>query len=304
MPNLWAAAYLAPPPTSRDLPSKANRLITAFYSATQADSLPFDIGDDPAFFSASYFNGPITWGVCRHDVRSAIHAGDWMVFFSARRACEGSDVTQYRFVAALCVETKLSQAALFGPDRHHPYCEYLNLLIRPKEHGWEHFEPTLTAWHNDWLWRISDKSALQRQGLKKEDLVEAGRRHVSGEPLTVGGKPVPVGNNYIVFAKSPTLVADEPPLVASHRTGMSREIWEMNARASLIHDLVFGSSSRGLRTGNPSQPHRHFRRALQDTAFQQRLRDALMLAPNEREVPGAVSKIRGRPVKRGREGRC
>src|SRR5205823_9310754 len=121
---------------------------------------------------------------------------DWIAFFSAERDGQEMAVTRYSFVAALCVERKIAHTAIFDAPEHCRYREYLNLLIRPKGSGWEHFEPGLhpSDWHGDWLWRISE-----RRGLRKKDMVAAGERHAPGTALSVRGRSVPVAESYVVF---------------------------------------------------------------------------------------------------------
>ena len=226
---------------------------TAFH-ARSPGGFPYDIGDDPSFFSARHHHGPVTWGVCRHDVRGAIQPGDVMVFFSAEQKLATVD---YRLVAVLCVDRKISQTSLFPPPAHQPFVDYLNLLVRPNRSGWEHFEPVSASanWHRDWLWQICDRSACARGGHSKASVVAAGIAHAPGAPL-----PFPVGLNYVVFCPANSIVFPNPPLVATHSTGSMAETW---CSGSLpIRQVIFGSSTRGLRTGNPYQPHRHFRRLL------------------------------------------
>ena len=161
MTELYAAAYIAPLPRERLSPPEPSETTRAFYKEVEKSTFPYDIGDDPAFYSASYHNGPVTWGVCRTDVRCAITIGDWMVFFSSEK---NGMITRYRFVAALCVENKLRHTSIFEPHVNQVYRSYLNLLIRPNGAGWEHFEPALHpkkptfkgGWHDDWLWKICE----------------------------------------------------------------------------------------------------------------------------------------------------
>src|SRR5208283_2890573 len=49
--------------------------------ATQAGEWPYDNGDDPSFYQARQGN-PLTWGVCRQNVRNAIQPKDIVVFIS------------------------------------------------------------------------------------------------------------------------------------------------------------------------------------------------------------------------------
>lgn len=192
-----------------------------------------------------------------------------MIFFSRERPTE--DLTQYRFVAALAVHEKVRQTELFGPPPLHPYTKYLNLLIRRKGRGWEHYEPGLddpSKGHTDWLWRLSD-----RKQFRKAELVAAGTRHRPGGPLSVRGITL-VAPNYVIFSKS-GVVAMKPPLVASHRRGEPIERWNRDRCSARIREIVFDGSTRGLRTTNPQQVHRHFRRPFTDLAWLHQLKVAL-----------------------------
>src|SRR2546427_3816607 len=49
--------------------------------AIEQNDWPYDNGDDPSFYVARR-GGPLTWGVCRQDLRNAISIGSIVVFFS------------------------------------------------------------------------------------------------------------------------------------------------------------------------------------------------------------------------------
>jgi hypothetical protein len=254
MPRLYAAAYIVPTLKARRFRADPSQTAASFYATVKADDFPYDVGDDPSFFAASHHGGPVTWGVCRPDVRQAICRGDWMVFFSAEKDTQDSAVTRYRFVAALCVEEKLSHMALFSPSINMPYRDYLNLLIRPNGTGWEHYEPLFGErdrnYHKDWLWRVS-----RTRRLRKSDVDSAGRQHFPGQAL-----PLPLSESYVVFSESRKIIASHPLLVATHKKPEPHEIWKNDECIQQIKRLVFKDSSRMLRTSNRQQPHRHFRR--------------------------------------------
>jgi hypothetical protein len=271
------------PPSSKErlLPPETSELARAFYAEAKNSRFPYDIGDDPAFFSARFYDGPVTWGVCRADVRCATAVGDWIVFFS----CETDDhdqlgpvstVTRYRFEAALCIETKLQHTSLFEPQGN-MLGSYLNLLVRPNGPGWEHFEPALHPskrlfyLYEDWTWRICCRSQVSR----KADLIAQSHQHVAGQPLSFGGRPLPVVENYIVFSRALSVLVDDPPLVATYRRGEVSEKWESDPQSRRLRELVFAGACRGLRTRNRQQPHRHFVRRLDDGDWPNALREAL-----------------------------
>jgi hypothetical protein len=80
MPEVFVAAYKSPA-TRAKVPADAPEIALQFYAVAANDNFPFDVADDPSFFSARQRQGPVTWGVCRADVRRLILPGDWMVFF-------------------------------------------------------------------------------------------------------------------------------------------------------------------------------------------------------------------------------
>lgn len=277
-PDLYVAVYHASP-TERLRPDHPDKTAIAFDGAVTSGTFPYDIGDDPAFFSAAYHHGPVTWGVCRPDVRGAIRPGDWVAFLSCQHHPADSGTRVYRFVACLPVATKLSQTGLFAASMDCPYRSYLDLLLRPTGAGWEHHEPGLHVkdWHDDWLWRLCDPRAL-RNGhcVRKEHVVEASRLFAPGGPFLIDGRPVPIADNYVVFSKSSALIAQNPPVVATYRRGEREETWEADDRSFRLRRLLFGSGSeRGLRTANRQQPHRHFRRRLDDPSWPAAVADAL-----------------------------
>jgi hypothetical protein len=272
MSELFAGAYIVPDQRDR-LESDADPTAASFYDSIHADEFPYDIGDDPAFFSARYHKAPVTWGVCRPDVRCKIRPDDWMIFFAAER--DGSPTTRYRFAAACRVERKISQQEIFACQVESVFRSYLNLLIRPLDRGWEHFEPCLRKpkWHKDWLWRICKRND---KSFSKEEIVVAGIEHQDGNPLTVRNSPAPITDNYVIFSKSQSIIARDPPHVATHDKGQSGETWRTDVRSKRIRALIFGIGERQcLRTSNPQQPHRHFHRPLCDATWAEQLFSAI-----------------------------
>ena len=227
---------------------RASETDAAFHAALHS-GFPYDAGDDPALFSARRHRGPITWGVCRPDVRCSICKGDGIVFFAAQNDSQ-NETTRYSFVAALRVPDKMLHTAL---STHPVFGQYLNLLIRPCGSGWEHYEPVAEQNHPDWLWRITCRSLVRSQGrLKKHYVVDTGKAHLPGKPLAF-----PVAANYVVFSTSSAVLADNPPVVATFSNGEAPESWKRDSTSDAIRKLVLRDSCRYLRTSNRHQPHRH-----------------------------------------------
>jgi len=67
--------------------------------AILAGEWPYDNGDDPSFYQARRGN-PLTWGVCRQNVRNAIQPQDIVVFISFTKA---AGAIRYRLCAVATV---------------------------------------------------------------------------------------------------------------------------------------------------------------------------------------------------------
>jgi hypothetical protein len=209
---------------------------------------PYDYGDDPSFFSAQYLGGPITWGVCRGDIRSRIAEGDVVIFVAFEDLESG---TTYRLTAIATVEKKISENSIFLDPQYKRFQQYLNLLTRPTETGWKREEPCFAvAGHpTDWLWRMAD-----RTNLKSKDFKGSSRREIRSNQL-FGGKPYQFGANYIVFSMHPekTYVVHAPPFIAHHEADHARETWHRDAFSAGVFDRTLkvavehGMPSRGLR---------------------------------------------------------
>jgi hypothetical protein len=66
MPSLYVAVYLVRPPEKghdSEIAAAFYKEAAAFYKDTARSRFPYDVGDDPTFFSAGRLGGPITW-VC------------------------------------------------------------------------------------------------------------------------------------------------------------------------------------------------------------------------------------------------
>jgi hypothetical protein len=239
----------------------------------QAQSWPYDVGDDPSFFAAAHLGGPLAWGVCRPDVRNAVRSGDWVAFIAAQDADAGARI--YRFAALLQVERKVPQNALFTDPHLAPYQQYLNLLIRPSGTGWEHHEPALPTkhWHQDWLWRLSDRTS------SKKEVAAATAAFRPGTLL-----PVAPAANYVLFSQSIGVVAKEPPVIADHQRGAMHEVWRKDQTSQSLGQHLLGGLKRGLRTGNRQQPHRHIRRPLGASA-EEWMRNVIAIVPQDRPGP-------------------
>jgi len=214
------------------------------------------------FFSPAQLGGPVTWGVCRPNVRNRIEVGDWVVFFSCPDAPEGRE---YKCVGALRVEAKIMQTEVFGAGTDPLLRNYLNLLIRPCGQGWNWYEPALRRWHADWLWRLSAGT----RGRKKS-LEQLGIDHEAGRPL-----PEQVAANYVIFSSVDAIIATNPPQVA--RQVEKHESWSDSPAIQTLRQVVLGDHERPwlfTKTGQPGQ-HRHLVREVPDHGWPDQFRAAL-----------------------------
>ncbi len=253
----------------------------AVYLRDSAAEWPADIGDDPSFAWSHDKSGPLTWGVCRPDVRNPIVKDGVVVFFAADSIASRKPA-RYVWVGFATVERKVSQVDLFQQTDLASLRQYPNLLIRPICSGvFQHFEPELARrcnrpqHHDDWLWRLVDPRSTS---LKKADFDQVhASHHYDPGSACIKGTRIHVAPNYVIFAgdRSLTWIAEEPPLVAEAATNGKPETWRANdPLAKELHDLLFrGVSRTTLRTTNRQMSHRHVRLAHEPADLRRELLD-------------------------------
>jgi hypothetical protein len=217
---------------------------------------PYDNGDDPSFYVARR-GGPLTWGVCRQDLRNAIRKDCLVVFFSFTRDLVVDGRTMYRLCAVATVADKVEHRAIHHDPRINQFrYMYTNGLIVPKNGGWCHDESDRPKMHQhkDWLWRIAD-----HRGMTKGEFA---RKYAAiYEDGWFSNNSVSLASNYILFRSDPrhTLILQNPPNVAFAINGQ-REEWTN----SDLHAMTLGTAARWggrdrLRIPNRSRPHRQIR---------------------------------------------
>ena len=180
---------------------------------------PYDNGDDPSFYVARH-GGPLTWGVCRQDLRNPIKVGTIVVFFAYGPDGPKSKTTKYRLAGVATVVRKLDRREVFQAEEFKPFLPlYLSLLIQPTASGWVHEEPGRRPQdlHKSWLWGIAEQN-LSKDDFEKEYSVQLKEgRFADGE--------VPIAKNYVVFSSDPTetYISSAPPLVAKASPGCHEE---------------------------------------------------------------------------------
>ena len=221
------------------------------------------MGDDPSFKAMREIGGPLTWGVCRQDVRNRVRTGDIVVFIS----CHRSKVTrssEYRLCSIATVERKIRQSDVWLDDSLRKFSRYSNLLVKPSHsgRGWDHFEPPFNGphGHSDWFWRIANYAGLKKDDFKQ---IHSTNRYEPG--TRIRGRTIEIACNYVIFSSNnaETVVLADPPVVASRREGQPFESWKSDRLSNEIKKLTLGMAERSsnrkrwLRTGNTPQPHRH-----------------------------------------------
>jgi hypothetical protein len=217
---------------------------------------PFDVGDDPSFFSQTTLGLNLTWGVCRPQVRNRVREGDIVIFVSVRRRTKDHPF-EYCLCGVATVETKVRQTDLWQCNELMKFRDYLNLLIRPHRDGaWEHFEPGSKDAHKDWLWRIA-----AQKGLKKEQFESLEAGNLLPSNACINGIPIVPAKNYVIFSASPeqTWISKQPCQIAFCATNGEPEKWKPDASPIYKHIFGtaarFGSDRRSLRSLNKQHSH-------------------------------------------------
>lgn len=267
MDGLYLAAYRA----TRKAPIGFSHGTAASAFSAVRTSWPSDDADDPAFFSARHFNDSVTWGICRTNLRNATSPGDWVVFFAAAYAQNG-DSCAYHCVAALQIESKISQADIFNLPYRSRFGSYFNLLMKPHGAGCEHWEPVLDKrfWHPDWLTRIAARRTFTRAAAVAEG-------HRPRGSLAVGGVFTPA-ESYVVFSQRNRIISAHPPCVATWTRGQISEVWQLDQRAQEIRSLTLDLQTRrrSLRVANQvAHPHIHTSLPTDETGWGKALAAAL-----------------------------
>ena len=252
---------------------------------------PYDNGDDPSFYVARH-GGPLTWGVCRRDVRSSIEPGAVVVFISFTEGLK-KQIT-YRLCAVATVAEKIEHTRV-GQDQRFSSNRYINVLIRRQNGYWIHDEDDRpsSAQHSDWLWRIAQHERSEKKKNFKERY-----QSVYEQNRFQDRQAVQSAGNYVVFSTNDeeTFISNNPPLVAlaskSGKTAeLRRECWSNKELKDLT--VSMGTGRGYLRTGNSSGPNHPPIRMLMNIADVLRWRKKLIEALKE---ASAIPQPRYKPV--------
>jgi hypothetical protein len=168
--NAYACVYRHQLVTEREreltaASTHANELIREFLA--EYDGSYLDWGDDPSFFAASRVLGDSrasSWGVCRPDVRDALHDDAFVVLFTEVME---QDRSEY-FWAGIGTVGRLvrNRLQVWTDTRLSPYRRFFNLLVTPSGEHREYFHPP----HNDWERRRDAPYVLFDPKLSRFDL--------------------------------------------------------------------------------------------------------------------------------------
>lgn len=212
--------------------------------AIERNEWPYDNGDDPSFYVARR-GGPLTWGVCRQDLRNAIKIGSIVVFFSFTPLKAGE--ISYRLSAVATVTQKVDHRAIHRNPYLKPFRRtYINNLIRPDTPGWRYDEDDRRPdqRHNDWLWRIARHSGTGQNAFNRRFAQIYADERFDGADLGVG--KLQLADNYVVFSMdaSETYISPKPPQVAVASPG-GHERWTHNE----FQAITVARASTALKTG-------------------------------------------------------
>lgn len=233
-----------------------------YHSLSQAlkrGEWPYDIGDDPSFFSKVQYGANLTWGVCRPQVRNRIQPGDIVVYFSVRQKKKDLPF-EYQLCAVVTVQEKVRQTDVWLVPRFRKcFARYLNLVVRPAgRHRWRHSERGSEKPHKDWIWRIAD-----HEGLKKRQFRRLEAKDTFDQYSRVGDQTVSITANYVVFSNDKNLsrILRHPPLVAVSRRNGRPETWQRDPFSKSLWAHLFGSARKSgcrrksLRSTHPQHSH-------------------------------------------------
>jgi hypothetical protein len=245
--------YLVPYRSQPDLHLKGSSgQFSVVERAITAREWPYDNGDDPSFYVKDK-GGELTWGVCRQDVRNSIKPGSIVVFFSFTSVSPGT--VQYRLSAVATVEGKVDRRQVYKDAHFREHCHlYLNVLIKPKNSGWEYDENDRErkAQHRDWLWRIAVHERLKKIEFdSKFWSIYKTRRFSDGD--------IELTKNYVIFSaeQDKTYIPMNPPEVAMASKGQHEQWSDLELRRLTVEKSPTREKRNYLRTKNPSNRNIH-----------------------------------------------
>lgn len=185
----------------------------------------FDVTDDPSFYCHLKGMGPLTWGICRPDVRTKLEKGDIVVFI-----CYDEDNNNYYLSAVTTVADKIRQTDIWTKNKYCHFKEHFNLIIKKTESGnWYHEEPLPNEknLHSNWDIKILKK-------IPKSEFT------FSNNTISPAYEIEP---NYIIFSTSEdkTYILKNQIILAEYKkdTDKKKEIWLDSNESIKIFDFIF-----------------------------------------------------------------
>ena len=244
--NIFVACFHSQP--SKNLNGCSGQFETV-ERAIQDQLWPYDNGDDPAFYVARNHSGPVTWGVCRRNVRSFLKRDDIVAFISYTKTLAGKFV--YRLCSVATVADKLDHRFAYE-DARLSGKPYINLLIRAVDgkEEWLHNETDrpVRARHDDWLWRIAEHPL----GVPKEMFKHGAPDGRIRANSRIAGYQIQMADNYVIFSAKPTetYICEEPPVIAEAKNG-SNENWKsLQVRKVLLEHPEAAAPRNYIRSSN------------------------------------------------------
>lgn len=245
--------HSAKPDTLRDSKGQYRIVETAIRDAEWL----YDNGDDPSFYVARR-GGPLTWGVCRQDLRNSLAKDSIVVFFSFTPL--KNDEILYRLCAVETVIDRVDHRSLHRDQRFAQFRHlYINGLIIPENDGWRYAETDrrTSQRHKDWLWRMADHRGSTRE--------QFGKKHASVcrdewfADNAVGSGTLRLGSNYVVFSIPPdrAFISPRPPKVAIARNGQHEQWTDKTLQAITVGAAAVRDGRGYLRVVNPSGRNVH-----------------------------------------------
>jgi len=228
----------------------------AVENAIRDGEWPYDNGDDPSFYVARR-GGPLTWGVCRQDVRNSIVKDSIVVFFSFTPV--STDSILYRLCAVATVTDKMDHRAVHRSERFAEFRQlYINSLIHPQNDGWHYDESDRPSSdrHKDWLWRIADHRHIKKKKNFEKEYATIYQNEWFSESDVMSGSALAFGNNYVVFERA--FILADPPSVALAVTGQHEDWTDERLRALTVGTASqLGNGRDYLRIVNQSERNVH-----------------------------------------------
>lgn len=212
-------------------------------AANRDGEWPYDNGDDPSFWVARR-GGPLTWGVCRQDLRNAIRNGSMVAFFSFAPLSDGRIL--YRLCGVTTVAEKVDLRALHSEKRFARFRRsYSNALIKRYAQGWRYDESDRrpSQRHQDWLWRIADHQGMSQKEFNARYAAVYRKGWFSDAALANGR--LKLATNYVVFSTGgrEAYISHDPPEVAIAHKGQ-HERWTNR----IVQSLTVATAAKYLKS--------------------------------------------------------